>query len=117
MIEEVNDKKDNPFYHRMEYVIDNKTVGYLEYDIMYEKMEIENIYVLENYRCMGIGSKLMEYLIKIANQNKIENITLEVRKSNNIAIKLYKKYGFNKIGIRHNYYENEDGILMEKKVM
>lgn len=117
MIREISDKKDNPFYYRIEYVINNEVVGYLEYALLYERIEIENIFVLENYRSNGVGSKLMEYLINTCYDKKLVNITLEVRKSNSIAISLYKKYGFNKVGVRHNYYGNEDGLLMEKKVL
>lgn len=117
MIREISDNKDNPFYHKVEYVINNEVVGYLEYALLYERIEIENIFVLENYRCNGVGSKLMECLINTCYDKKLINITLEVRKSNSIAISLYKKYGFNKIGVRHNYYGNEDGLLMEKKVL
>ena len=44
-------------------------------------------------------------------------ITLEVRMSNEIAINLYKKFGFREVAIRRYYYGDEDGILMEKQVM
>jgi len=39
----------------------------------------------------------------------IVNIFLEVRRSNFLAIRLYKKIGFNEIGVRNNYYQNKDG--------
>ena len=117
MIREISDKKDNPFYYRIEYVINNEVVGYLEYALLYERIEIENIFVLENYRSNGIGSKLMEYLIDTCYDKMLVNITLEVRRSNIIAISLYKKYGFSEVGVRHNYYGNEDVLLMEKKVL
>ena len=103
-------------------IVNNKPYGTLKYPVnkdnnYCERIEIENIFVLENYRCNGVGSKLMEYLINTCYDKKLINITLEVRKSNSIAISLYKKYGFNKVGVRHNYYGNEDGLLMEKKVL
>ena len=60
---------------------------------------------------------LMEYLIDTCYDKMLVNITLEVRRSNTIAISLYKKYGFSEVGVRHNYYGNEDGLLMEKKVL
>ena len=50
-------------------------------------------------------------------ENRVVNITLEVRKSNKIAIHLYKKFGFREVAIRKYYYGDEDGILMEKQVM
>ena len=41
MIREISDNKDNPFYHKVEYVINNEVVGYLEYALLYERIEIE----------------------------------------------------------------------------
>ena len=115
MIKEVATNGNNPFLHRIEYFIDDKPIGYLEYSIIYDRMEIDNINVLMDYRHIGIGSKLMEYVIDIFNKSKLTNITLEVRKSNINAINLYKKYGFLEVGIRKYYYGDEDGILMEKR--
>ncbi len=115
MIKEVITNNSNPFLYRIEYYIDNRSIGYLEYSIIYDRMEIDNIMVLEEYRHMGIGSMLMDYIINIYNEKKLDNITLEVRKSNVKAINLYKKYGFVEVGIRKYYYGDEDGILMEKR--
>ena len=78
--------------------------------MIYERAEINYIFVLENYRGKKLASKMLEFMIKSC---KIcENITLEVRKSNSIAISLYRKFGFKEVAIRKNYYNNEDGILM-----
>ena len=59
----------------------------------------------------------MSYLISEAISNRVVNITLEVRVSNEIARHMYKKFGFNEVSLRKFYYGNEDGILMEKQVM
>ena len=88
---------------------EDKIVGFLIYDDIYDRYEIEYIGVLEEYRNKGIGSKLMEYL-----DNK--NISLEVDVNNENAIKLYEKYGFKKVSIRKNYYNNHDAYLMVKEV-
>ena len=117
MIKEVDVNKSNPFLRRIEYIIDNKSVGYLEYSLIYDRMEIDNIQVLEEYRNNGIGTKLMSYLVSLAISLRVINITLEVRVSNNIAINLYKKFGFREVAIRKYYYGDEDGILMEKNIM
>ena len=84
---------------------------------MYDRMEIQDIFVDVNYRNQGIGTKLMAYLISVAIDNHVVNITLEVRISNDVARSLYKKFGFREVALRHNYYGDEDGILMEKQVM
>ena len=72
---------------------------------------------MEEYRNKGLGTKLRTYLDDIAYRTKVINITLEVRVSNEIAINLYKKFGFREVALRKYYYGDEDGILMEKQVM
>ena len=105
---------DSPFCKEVIYLEKDEVIGYLSYSIMYEKAEINNIYVLGQYRSQGIGSKLLDYLVK---KCKIcENITLEVRKDNINAIYLYKKYGFKEVAIREKYYNGIDGILMMLEV-
>ena len=116
MIREVDMIHTNPFARKIEYVIDDKVIGYLDYSLIYDRMEIDNFFVNPLYRNKGIGSMLMEYLIGIAKSNDVLNITLEVRVSNIIAINLYKKYGFSEVAMRKYYYGDEDGILMEMKV-
>lgn len=117
MILEKNLISDNPFLKYFEYIENDKVIGYLKYLIMYDKMEIENIFVEEEYRNNGIGTKLMSYLVYKAIEYKCINITLEVRKSNLVAINLYKKFGFREVALRKFYYGDEDAILMEKQVM
>ena len=117
MIIEIDMVSTNPFARRIEYIIDDKSVGYLEYSIIYDRMEIDNIGVQEEYRHNGIGTKLMAHLISLAIELRVDNITLEVRQSNAIAINLYKKFGFHEVAIRKYYYGDEDGILMEKNIM
>jgi len=116
MIREVSINDINPFSKRIEYIVDNKCVGYLDYSLIYDRMEIDNFLVNPEYRNQGIGNKLMSYLMSLAKNNNVDNITLEVRVSNTIAINLYKKYGFKEVAIRKYYYGDEDGILMEVKV-
>lgn len=116
MIKEINNSSIREFSKRLEYLENDKLLGYLDYSLIYDRIEIDNIFVEEKYRNKKIGTELMKYLDKIAKDNNLVNITLEVRKSNNIAIHLYKKMGFNKVAIRKYYYGDEDAILMEKKV-
>lgn len=117
MIREVDTTYSNPFARKIEYVIDDKVVGYLDYSLIYDRMEIDNFSVIEEYRNQGIGTKLLAHLISIAITYRVVNITLEVRVSNDIAINLYKNFGFREVALRKFYYGDEDGILMEKQVM
>lgn len=116
MIKEVINN-DNPFSKEVHYIEDNEPLGVLKYSIIYERMEIDNIHVKEKYQGKGIGTKLMSYLVSEAIHNKVVNITLEVRVSNERAIHLYKKFGFREVALRKYYYGDEDAILMEKQVM
>lgn len=117
MIREVDTIHSNPFARKIEYIIDDKVIGYLDYSLIYDRIEIDNFSVLDEYRNKGIGTKLLAHLISIAINYRVINITLEVRVSNNIAINLYKKFGFREVALRKYYYGDEDGILMEKQVM
>lgn len=95
------------------YEIDKEIVAFIIFSIMYEKCEIIDIFVLDNYRRKGLASILINEILK---DYDIENITLEVSKENINAIYLYRKLGFKEVAIRKKYYENNDGILMLKEV-
>ena len=100
----------SPFSCDVIYTDEGRIIGFLNYSIMYEKAEINMIYVLEDCRNKGIGTKMLDYALE---KCKIcENVTLEVRKDNACAISLYKKFGFKEVAIRQNYYGSVDGVLM-----
>ena len=103
MIKEVDSLNNNPFSRRIEYILDNIVVGYLEYSLIYDRIEIDNLLVDDKYRNQGIGTKLMAYLVSLA--------------INSMVVNMYKKFGFREVALRNLYYGNEDGILMEKQVM
>ena len=56
------------------------------------------------YRKKGIGKALLKKFLKIAAKKKIKSIFLEVSVENKIAIDLYSKANFLKVGERKNYY-------------
>lgn len=90
---------------------DNKEViGYLYALIFIDNIDLLSIFVSKNKRCQHFGSKLMKKLI---NEVKNQTITLEVSVQNNEAINLYKKYGFKEVGLRKNYYEDSDAMIMK----
>jgi len=113
---QVSDIND-PFKKYIGYEINGEIISFLNYSLIYDRIEIDNFSVLEEYRNQGIGTKLMSYLVSLAISLRVVNITLEVRVSNDIAINLYKKFGFREVALRKYYYGDEDGILMEKQVM
>lgn len=117
MIREIDVTNSNPFARRIEYFIGDKSVAFLEYSLIYDRIELDNIFVNQNYRNQGIATKLLAHLIGLAIDYRVVNITLEVRFSNATARYLYKKFGFREVALRKFYYGDEDGILMEKQIM
>ena len=108
----IRDFHDNPYTHYLVYKYDDKVLGYINYYLIYDRIEIANFNVLEHFQGIGIGTKLLEYLIN--KYKDIKNITLEVRSDNIKAISLYKKMGFIEVAKREGYYNGIDGILMER---
>ena len=108
MLREVIKDDPSPYVKYIEYIEEDKILGYLKYSLIYDRMEIDNILVEPEYRGQKIGIAIEEHVV---------NITLEVRVSNEIARNLYKKFGFREVALRKFYYGDEDAILMEKQVM
>ena len=91
-------------------------VGYIGTQTVLDECSITNIAVTKSFRKKGIGTKLLEIAIDCAMAKDSSFITLEVRKSNEEAISIYDKFGFDVKGIRKNFYENpcEDAYIMTK---
>lgn len=98
--------------------VDGEIAGYGGIWLIIDEGHITNIAVDEKYRGLGVGSKILEGLIQLCNDRNMTAMTLEVRKTNEVAKSLYKKYGFMEYGIRKGYYRdnNEDAIIMWKDV-
>ena len=108
------DLKNNIFSKYFIYEEKNNIIGFINYSDLYDRFELNYIYVKEEFRNNGIASKLMDKMIEIGNNKNIDNITLEVNVNNEGAIGLYKKYNFLERTIRKGYYNGIDGILMER---
>lgn len=95
---------------------DGKVVGYGGMWHVINEGHITNVAVSEEYRNKGIAISIMNKLTDIACEKEMIGLTLEVRKSNNKAIELYKKLGFKIEGIRKEYYSDtkEDAFIMWK---
>lgn len=95
----------------------NQTVGFLVARLIKVEncAELYNIGVDLNFRRKKVGEKLLESLVKYGFDNNLEKVFLEVRESNQTAIKFYLKNKFAVIGKRKNFYSNptENAILME----
>lgn len=79
--------------------------------------EITNVAVDAPYRNHGIGKMLLAHVLQEAKLHGMEACTLEVRVSNEPAIRLYEYFGFKSEGIRPGFYDkpNEDALIMWKR--
>lgn len=90
--------------------------GYIGVQEICGEAYITNVAVFEGFRKKGIGRTLLREAAEGASSRGCEFITLEVRTSNSAAIALYESEGFEKVGIRKNFYAspNEDGAIYTK---
>ncbi len=95
-------------------VDDMTTVGFLCRWLVADECHILNVAVHPDYRRMGIGMELMKAAIAEAAQKQASCVTLEVRRSNVGARRLYRKLNFEERRLRRHYYgPGEDAIVME----
>ena len=89
-------------------------VGFLGTWYMPDDAHIISVGVRTGFRGYGIGELLLIGAIEQAQQRRMPAVTLEVRVSNHIAQNLYKKYGFEAMGVRKGYYSDnrEDALIM-----
>lgn len=76
--------------------------------------EILTISVRPHVRRQGVASAMLTELLEFARNDGAEACFLEVRASDSGARALYKQHGFEDVGVRKNYYRNDDGIIMKK---
>lgn len=93
---------------------DDKIVGFASISTVLDEAEITNIVVKKNCRGKKYSFFLMTILIDYAIKSNCKKIHLEVNENNVIARKLYKKFGFDVVGCRKNYYSNGNAVLMTK---
>ena len=95
-------------------VMDQKIVGYCGYWGIAGEGDIYNVAVKKEYRGKRIGFQMMNSLIQEANRRGITSLTLEVRCTNAAALRLYESLGFERAGVRKDFYSKpkEDAIIM-----
>jgi ribosomal-protein-alanine N-acetyltransferase len=88
--------------------------AFINYWLVNDEVHILNIATHPDERRAGHASRLLEHVVAFAHRHRCRWVTLEVRRTNQPAIRLYKKYGFRPVGIRPNYYveDREDAIVM-----
>ena len=96
-------------------IADEKTpVGYIGMHVVFDEAYLTNIAVSPDHRRLGIGKKLLSRILETCREMDVTSVTLEVRVSNEVAISLYRSFGFRPVGKRINYYRNptEDAYIM-----
>ena len=98
-------------------ISEGKPIAYAGMWIILDEAHITNICVHPNYRRMGLGRVLINTLFKEAAKRDVDNMSLEVRVSNDAALRLYKSEGFTIDGKRKKYYSDtgEDAYIMWKR--
>lgn len=111
------DALESPLDRMWVLVEDEYIAGYCNFRVIAGEGELMRIAVAPEARGRGYGRKLMEHLEKDARDHQVEDITLEVRASNEAAIGLYKSRGFQVEAVRKRYYTHpvEDAFIMWRR--
>ena len=109
--------KSNLAYYICAVDENDKVLGYLGLWRVIDEAHITTLAVHPEHRREHIAQRLLLNMLDFCYQEKVKYITLEVRVSNEGAKKLYEKFGFMSLGIRKQYYQdnNEDAIIMWTK--
>lgn len=83
-----------------------------------EAAELATLAVVSAFRGRGIAGRLLDYLVRAARRDGIRSIRLEVRSSNEAALRLYRGRGFRDLGVRRDYYHRprEDARVLHLKL-
>jgi ribosomal-protein-alanine N-acetyltransferase len=95
-----------------------RIAAYIFFRLAADEMHILKIAVAPEWRCRGIATALIQKSLELADNKGCSAAYLEMRPANTAAVKLYRKIGFNVIGMRTNYYPEtgEDALVMSKKI-
>ena len=98
--------------------VDQRVIGFIFILERAGEAHILNLCVHPDFQQRGYGFQLLTHVLHGLEHNKVSFVYLEVRRSNESAINLYKKMGFYKIGERKNYYvhgdHQEDALVFAK---
>jgi len=110
----VSELTENIHAHYIVARLGREVVGYAGMWVILDEAHVTNIAVHPDWRRRGLGERLLRELISRARARGATRVTLEVRKSNMVAQRLYTRLGFVPRGIRKGYYSDtgEDAIIM-----
>ena len=99
----------NQSAHFLTAFVDENIAGYIGVNEICDTAFIANLAVFPEYRKTGVGTALLNAAEKGARDRGLCEITLEVRTDNEAAVALYKKEGFETLGVRRGFYRNPQG--------
>jgi ribosomal-protein-alanine N-acetyltransferase len=91
-----------------------RVVGYAGVMILGDEGHVTNIAVDPGFHRHKIGTRLLIALVDASRSRKVRSMTLEVRRANAGAQSMYRKFGFQTVGVRKGYYveTGEDAYIM-----
>ena len=97
--------------------LNDEVTGYCGLWTVLGEGDVTNVAVSKKHRGKGYGRALLKELENRGRKKDVSKYFLEVRQSNIIAFNLYLSLGYEKIGIRKNFYErpSEDAVIMSKE--
>ena len=96
---------------------DGTLAGYVGSQLVPPEADMMNLAVAPEFRRQGLGRKLALALFDALRAHSVVSLTLEVRDSNEPAIRLYESLGFRQVGLRKRYYfhPTEDARILKKE--
>jgi len=93
---------------------DESILGYAGIWMILDEGHICTLAIRQGWHGRGLGELMLISLLELACHHAMQTVTLEVRVSNRAAQSLYRKYGFEQVGLRRRYYidNGEDALLM-----
>ncbi len=104
----------NPNCLALKAVEDGELVGYISGQFVIDEFNINNVVVRENFRRRGYAESLLNKVIEYCTKEKTHKLYLEVAQTNDAAIKLYQKLGFNFSYERKHYYGGQSALVLVK---
>jgi ribosomal-protein-alanine N-acetyltransferase len=95
---------EDPFSYCFVGVLGGRIVAYTVFGAIDDYAELWNIAVDPDYRGRGLGDTMLRYVIGCCRGLGVSSLFLQVRKSNQVALKLYEKHGFVFVMVQKNYY-------------
>lgn len=112
-----NELKLNPYQKYFVYELNNILIGYIGLRVYDDKAEVLNFLINEDYQNKGYGKELFNFVINFLKDSNINELTLEVNVLNKKALSFYKKFNFEIVTKKKNYYKNNvDAYLLKRDV-